>query len=909
MAKLAFCDYHNMIVILEKTEHKIDFHQIVDFIEASHIRYALTINPTVYVSHIRQFWSTARIETTNEETKILATIDGKPRTISELSPRRHLKLNDAEGINSLPDTELFENLSLIGYNILPNQRFTFQKGQFSHQWKFLIHTIMQCLSPKSTGFNEFSSNIATAVVYLATNRVYNFSKMIFDGMMRNVNSKGSKFLMYPRVKAQELQLSPIRHPLLKNNIHHIMILHHHHIPLQLLNQFLNLLLKYPLKCPLLGNTLEELHGLLSPKLFPLTSAFPHESTPRVTSLDADKGGMQQQLQELMDLCTSLQRQQTQMAAKIKDQDLEISGLKARVKDKERGRAEPAQEDAPIKKGSIKIGEEVGVERSTELGSNDTKEMVNVLSSIEAANILTSGVTAVSVSLVAAATTVGVPTISGLFPTASAIFTTASVLARDSKIAILYAEEELKMMIEGMDRSNEVIAKHLQEYEQAAAELTIGEKIKLINELVKYQDHHAKILKYQAQQSKPLSKKEQREFYMSVLRSHAGWKTKHFRGMTLEEIKDKFIPVWKQLEDFVPMSSTEEGERMKKKGLKLDQGNAKRMKTSEDVSEEDLKGMMQLVPVEEVYVEALQVKHPIIDWEIHSEGKKDYWKIIRLGGHTAVYQFFVNMLKQFDREDLHQLWALVKETLSIRQATKDKEKELWVELKRLFEPDFEDQLWTHNQNLMHDPLDCKLYDTCGVHHVFTKDQEIFMLVERDYPLKRGLAIVMICNKLQSIAVVRHDGLWWWYGDAGIGVVDTTIASDLEVVSLPQQICIYAYHWRSPILISINSLGVDLFDPAPENSSLFVLNVKCLGPSFIVLADLCEDGIVKGGNLNSMGMVEEDKQTEVGTHTVDRHPIYVGMWGKEKVHGGLRMVSINLQLFVEDATLMPVAVVLS
>nr|GEX04825.1 hypothetical protein [Tanacetum cinerariifolium] len=41
-----------------------------------------------------------------------------------------------------------------------------------------------------------------------------------------------------------------------------------------------------------------------------------------------------------------------------------------------------------------------------------------------------------------------------------------------------------------------------------------------------------------------------------------------------------------------------------------------MKTSKD--EEDLKGMMQLVPVEEVYVEALQVKHPIIDWEIHSE---------------------------------------------------------------------------------------------------------------------------------------------------------------------------------------------------------------------------------------------------------------------------------------------------
>nr|GEX80919.1 hypothetical protein [Tanacetum cinerariifolium] len=446
----------------------------------------------------------------------------------------------------------------------------------------------------------------------------------------------------------------------------------------------------------------------------------------------------------MDLYTSLQRQQTQMAAKIKDQDLEISGLKAKVnilEDKDRGRVEPAQEDSPIKGESMEIGEEVRVKRSTKLGSNNTEEMVNVLTSMEAVNILTSGVAVVSVSPVVAATTVGVPTVSGLVPTVSAIFSTASMidaqvaremeeefardnqrlseqLDRDSEIARLNAKEELKIMIESMDRSNEMIAKHLQEYEQAATDLTIGEKIELINKLVKYPDHHARILKYQAQQSKPLSKNEQREFYMSILRSHAGWKTKHFRGMALEEIKEKFIPIWKQLEDFVLMSSTEEPERVKKKGLKLDQGSSKRMKTSEDVSKEDLKGMMQLVPVEELYVEALHVKHPIIDWEIYSEGKKDYCKIIRLGGHTAVYQ----------------------------HATKDKEKELWVELKRLFEPDFEDQLWTYNQNLMHDPLDWKLYDTCGVHLVFTKDQEIFMMVERDYPLRRGLAIMMICNKL-------------------------------------------------------------------------------------------------------------------------------------------------------------------
>nr|GFB92525.1 hypothetical protein [Tanacetum cinerariifolium] len=92
---------------------------------------------------------------------------------------------------------------------------------------------------------------------------------------------------------------------------------------------------------------------------------------------------------------------------------------------------------------MEIGEEVGVERSTELGSNDTEKMVNVLSAMEAANILTSGVTAISISHVATATTVGVPTASGLVPTVSAIFTTASVFWSTARIET--TNEETKIL--------------------------------------------------------------------------------------------------------------------------------------------------------------------------------------------------------------------------------------------------------------------------------------------------------------------------------------------------------------------------------------------------------------------------------------------------------------------------------
>nr|GFB62723.1 hypothetical protein [Tanacetum cinerariifolium] len=125
---------------------------MVDFIEASPLRYALTVKPTVYVFHIRQFWSTARIETTEEGTQILATVDGIHRTVTESSLRRNLKLKYEEGIGSLPDTELFENLTLMGYNISPNQKFTFQKGSLASANIVLTASINVLLLLSATPF-------------------------------------------------------------------------------------------------------------------------------------------------------------------------------------------------------------------------------------------------------------------------------------------------------------------------------------------------------------------------------------------------------------------------------------------------------------------------------------------------------------------------------------------------------------------------------------------------------------------------------------------------------------------------------------------------------------------------------------------------------------------------------------
>nr|GEW98187.1 hypothetical protein [Tanacetum cinerariifolium] len=70
------------------------------------------------------------------------------------------------------------------------------------------------------------------------------------------------------------------------------------------------------------------------------------------------------------------------------------------------------------------------------------------------------------------------------------------------------------------------------------------------------------------------------------------------------------------------------------------------------------------------LKAAEVKYPIIDWEIHIEGSRTYWKIIRVGGITEAYQSFEDMLRGFDREELVTLWNLVKEKFSSAVPKKD-----------------------------------------------------------------------------------------------------------------------------------------------------------------------------------------------------------------------------------------------
>ncbi|GJX40215.1 hypothetical protein Tco_0255205 [Tanacetum coccineum] len=196
MAQLKYCDKHNQVGFLRKPDESTGFAEIVDFLRGSNLRYALTANPPIYDSLVKQFWQSA-ITTSNTDgsLEIRATIDTIRYTISEASIRDSLQLDDATGITMLPNADLFEGMGQIGYPT--DGTFTFWKSFFTPQWRFLVHHLLHCISSKSGGWDQFGSNIATALICLSSGRVYNFSKLIFDGMVANLKSK-TKFLMYPR---------------------------------------------------------------------------------------------------------------------------------------------------------------------------------------------------------------------------------------------------------------------------------------------------------------------------------------------------------------------------------------------------------------------------------------------------------------------------------------------------------------------------------------------------------------------------------------------------------------------------------------------------------------------------------------------------------------------------------------
>ncbi|GKF06097.1 hypothetical protein Tco_0036765 [Tanacetum coccineum] len=90
MTTLQFANTYNLVAFLTKSVESEGFEQIVDFLNASTIKYALTVHPIIYISCIEQFWSTVKAKTVNGEVQLQALVDGKKIITTEATIKREL---------------------------------------------------------------------------------------------------------------------------------------------------------------------------------------------------------------------------------------------------------------------------------------------------------------------------------------------------------------------------------------------------------------------------------------------------------------------------------------------------------------------------------------------------------------------------------------------------------------------------------------------------------------------------------------------------------------------------------------------------------------------------------------------------------------------------------------------------
>ncbi|GKC71953.1 hypothetical protein Tco_1117836, partial [Tanacetum coccineum] len=203
-------------------------------------------------------------------------------------------------------------------------------------------------------------------------------------------------------------------------------------------------------------------------------------------------------------------------------------------------------------------------------------------------------------------------------------------------------------------ADEDFVQQLQAGEKCSEEDLPMKRVELVNQRKKFFSQQ----RAEAKRNKPMTPTQQKEYMSNYIKNQEGDSELEVQRLkrASQEVSKKTVKRQKIRE---ASGSGEEHSIEKEKEL----------------SQEDLHQMMMVVPVEEVYVEALQVKYPIIDWEIYSEDTKRYWRIIRVGNHIEAYQTFDDMLKKFDKDDLDKLWGLVKERFSSIYPTDDKERTL------------------------------------------------------------------------------------------------------------------------------------------------------------------------------------------------------------------------------------------
>ncbi|GKA84863.1 hypothetical protein Tco_0806517 [Tanacetum coccineum] len=573
MTTLPFADIHNLVSFLDKPAKSARFEQIVDFLNASSIRYALTVNPIIYTSRIQQFWATAKVKTVNGEVQLKALVDGKKVIITKT---RYEK---------------------------PSQKLTFYKAFFSPQWKFLIHTILmvknvdssvkfrmyprfvQVFLDKQVG--DMSTHDEIFVTPSHTKKVFSNMKRIGKGFSKAVTP------LFPTMMVQaqeEMGAEPIVDEAANEE----------NVPTQSNDPPL-------LRVNILGSgedrlTLKELMDLYT------------KLSDRVLDLETTKTAQAKEIANLK-----------KRGRKIDDIDKDA---KVTLVNETQGRCD----DAQMFDTYVFNGEEVFVVEQSE------KVVEEVVSTAE----------------VSAAATITIEEIT--LAQALAELRSAKPKIVDKSQCKVQPQQHLQqypklkaLLLETL--ADRLLTKRLQAREQE--ELTDEHKARLFIELLEKRKKHFAALRAQEKRNKPPTKAQKKSTMSAYLKNMAGYKQSQLKNKARKE---------------------------------LEQEVAKKQKIDDDQEEAEMKKLIKVAPdEEEVAIDAipLATKPPsIVDWKIVKEGKISLFQIIRANVSSKRYSLMIQILRDFDREDLETQWKLVKAKHGSTRPEEGYKRVLWGNLRTI-----------------------------------------------------------------------------------------------------------------------------------------------------------------------------------------------------------------------------------
>nr|GEU80173.1 hypothetical protein [Tanacetum cinerariifolium] len=516
---LTFADTYNMIAYLTKSYASEGFDQILDFLNANLI-----------------------------QKKVIITED----TVCQA-----LRFDDAESTDCLPNEEIFTELPRMGY-VKSSTKLTFYKEFFSAQLKFLIHTILKCMSAKRTAWNEFSSSMASAAICLATGRNINFSKYIFDSLQAadDVVAIVADDVAVNDVPTTDVEPTP---PLPTPAT----------TPPPPPQELPSTSWVAPTPPP---------SPIAPPSLPPQQ---PQPSKPTTISMEL--------LNTLLETCTTLTRRVENLEQDKIAQALEITKLKKRVRRLEKRNK--------VKASGLKKLKKVGTGQRIK-SSADTDDEPEPTELKEVIEVVTTAKLMIEVVI--------------RYPEETATPSTiihSDPKSKDKRKGIM-VEEPKPLKKQAQIEQDEAYAREL--------EVELNKNINwddVIEQVKRKEKEDNVVLRYQVLKRKPQTKAQARKNMMVYLKNMAGFKMDYFKGMSYDDIRPIFEKYFNSNVAFLEKSKEEMEEEasraLKRKTESFEEKAAKKQKLDEEV--EELKKHLQIMPNDEddVYTEATPLALKVI----------------------------------------------------------------------------------------------------------------------------------------------------------------------------------------------------------------------------------------------------------------------------------------------------------